>query len=186
MTILLVLDLDETLLFADEIGTCRPADFEVGQYRVCKRPGLDVFIEKIRPHFQLAVWTSSTRLYAEAVVPHLFPSDLELRFVWTRDRCTMRFDPDRHEYVWTKNLSKLKRLGHTLERVLIVDDSPKKLEKHYGNLVRVRAFEGDPEDRELEALGDYLVTLSQTTNVRRVEKRFWRAAHASGKPNEDS
>lgn len=184
MTILLVLDLDETLLFADEIGTGRPADFEVAEYLVYKRPGLDAFIETIRPHFQLAVWTSSTRLYAEAVVPHLFPPGLDLRFVWARDRCTQRFDPDRHEYVWTKNLSKLKRLGHALERVLIVDDSPEKLEKHYGNLVRVHPFEGNPEDRELEALGRYLPTLSQIANVRRVEKRFWRAAHAPGRPNQ--
>lgn len=177
MTILLVLDLDETLLFAHETGTGRQEDFRVAEFRVYKRPGLDAFIARVREHYELAVWTSSTAPYAEAVVPHLFPPDLDLRFVWARERCTMRFDVDRHAHVWAKNLSKLKRLGYTLERVLMVDDSPEKLEKHYGNLVRVRPFEGDPEDRELDALGDYLASISHTENVRRVEKRFWRSTH---------
>lgn len=91
----------------------------------------------------------------------------------------MRFDPECHDYVWAKNLSKLKRLGYRLERVLIVDDSPEKLEKHYGNLVRVRPFEGDPQDRELEALGEYLSSLRETNDVRRIEKRFWRRVSTS-------
>jgi carboxy-terminal domain RNA polymerase II polypeptide A small phosphatase len=177
--ILLILDLDETLMYADETGIGRPEDFSIDGYAVYKRPGLDTFIDTIRPHFELAVWTSSTRPYAEAVVPRLFPPDLPLRFVWARDRCTMRFDPERHDYVWAKNLSKLKRLGYRLERVLIVDDSPEKLEKNYGNLVRVRPFEGDPHDRELEALGEYLSSLRETNDVRRIEKRFWRRVSTS-------
>jgi len=92
----------------------------------------------------------------------------------------MRFDHDRQEYVWRKDLSKIKRLGYALERVLVVDDSPEKLAKHYGNLVRVRPFEGAPEDRELDALGDYLLVLSGSDNVRRIEKRGWRDMHRFG------
>lgn len=56
----------------------------------------------------------------------------------------------------------------------MVDDTPAKLARHYGNLVRVRPFVGDQGDTELQQLGDYLCTLAGVPNVRAVEKRFWR------------
>lgn len=173
---LLILDLDETLIHATEGGLERDPDFDVGPYSVYKRPGLDAFIAAVRPHFQLAVWTSSTRLYAEPVVASLFPPDLTLAFVWSRERCTMRFHPEHHDWEWAKNLGKLKRRGYRLEQVLMVDDTPAKLARHYGNLVRVRPFLGDLADRDLVQLGEYLPTLAAAPDVRKIEKRFWRKA----------
>lgn len=173
---LLILDLDETLVHATEAPLARAHDFEVGPYVVYRRPGAEAFIRAMSAHFELAVWTSSTRLYAEPVVAALFPADIVPSFVWSRERCTRRFDPDAHDFEWAKNLDKVKRLGYRLERVLMVDDTPKKLERHYGNLVRVKAFEGDQADVELFGLVDYLPTLADAENVRRIEKRYWRKA----------
>lgn len=62
--------------------------------------------------------------------------------------------------------------------MLVVDDSPEKHLKNYGNLVRVLPFEGDAADKELELLSEYLVTLATCTNVRKVEKRAWRRSFA--------
>ena len=73
-----------------------------------------------------------------------------------------------------KRLHKVARQGYPLERMLVVDDSPEKHTKNYGNLVRVLPFEGDMNDRELDMLSAYLVTLATCTNVRKVEKRGWR------------
>lgn len=171
---LLVLDLDETLVHATEGSLDRDPDFEVGPYAVYRRPGLDSFLSKASSHFDLAVWTSSTRLYAASVVAAIFSPDIDLKFVWSRERCTMRFDPEQHDYEWAKNLDKVKRRGYALEQVLMVDDTPAKLARHYGNLVRVRPFFGDLADRELFHLGEYLPTLAEVSNVRRIEKRFWR------------
>jgi RNA polymerase II subunit A small phosphatase-like protein len=68
--------------------------------------------------------------------------------------------------------------------VLIVDDSPEKHIKNYGNLIRVSSFEGSIADDELRWLARYLQELSTVTNVRAVEKRGWRSRydlqHASG------
>jgi len=86
----------------------------------------------------------------------------------------MRFDPEHQDYEWAKNLGKIKRRGYRLEQVLMVDDTPAKLAKHYGNLVRVKPFFGDLADQELFQLGEYLPTLAKSPNVRRIEKRFWR------------
>jgi RNA polymerase II subunit A small phosphatase-like protein len=171
---LLVLDLDETLVYATEGYLDRNPDFEAGSYAVYKRPGLDQFLSTVRAYFDLAVWTSSNRLYADFVVPNTIPSDIELKFIWSRERCTMRFDPERHDYESVKNLNKLKRRGYRLEQILMVDDTPAKLAGHYGNLVRVKPFFGDLDDRELFQLSKYLPTLSETKNVRKIEKRFWR------------
>jgi RNA polymerase II subunit A small phosphatase-like protein len=171
---LLVLDLDETLIHATEAGLEHTPDFEVGPYAVYKRPGLDAFLSTMGACFTLAVWTSSTRPYAIPVVANIFPAGIELAFVWARERCTPRFDPEQQDHEWTKNLGKLKRRGHRLEQVLMVDDTPAKLARHYGNLVRIKPFFGDPADRELFQLGEYLPTLAGATNVRTIEKRFWR------------
>ncbi|WP_404786831.1 HAD family hydrolase [Altericista sp. CCNU0014] len=63
---LLVLDLDETLIYGTQDSLDRNPDFEVGPYSVYKRPELENFLSKVKTRFHLAVWTSSTRLYAES------------------------------------------------------------------------------------------------------------------------
>jgi RNA polymerase II subunit A small phosphatase-like protein len=173
---LLVLDLDETLVYADEARLEHAPDFEVGPYAVYRRPGLDDFLRTVGAHFRLGVWTSSSEGYARPVVENVFPAELTLEFVWSRDRCTRRFFAETYEYEWAKNLDKLKRRGWDLGEVLMVDDTPAKLAKHCGNLVRVRPFLGDPADDELPALAQYLLTLVDVANVRKVEKRRWRRA----------
>jgi RNA polymerase II subunit A small phosphatase-like protein len=83
------------------------------------------------------------------------------------------------EEIFVKDLAKVKRRGYALESVLAVDDSPEKLRRHYGNLVRVRPWEGEPTDDELRRLSEYLVELRGAANFRAIDKRGWnlRAAH---------
>ena len=68
----------------------------------------------------------------------LFGSIEQLKFLWSRNRCTLRTDHDAHEQYWVKDLKKIRRIGYALERVIVVDDTAKKHELNYGNLVRVR------------------------------------------------
>ena len=56
----------------------------------------------------------------------------------------------------------------------MLDDSPEKLARHYGNHIRVRAFTGDAKDTELRDLLPFLNGLRSVENVRTVEKRHWR------------
>jgi RNA polymerase II subunit A small phosphatase-like protein len=57
---LLILDIDETLIYATEASLPRQADFLVGQYHIYKRPFLNVFLKNCLDWFEIAVWTSST------------------------------------------------------------------------------------------------------------------------------
>ncbi|MEL6181889.1 MAG: HAD family hydrolase, partial [Myxococcota bacterium] len=104
------------------------------------------------------------------------PQRRQLRFVWARPRCTFRFDAEYRERYCIKNLRKVKRLGYDLGHVLAVDDTPRKYERSYGNLVPVEPFLGNPNDRELLALIHYLEHLRDVPNVRAIEKRGWQLA----------
>lgn len=175
---LLVLDLDETLLFADEAGLARDADFVVGPYAVYRRPHVDAFLAAVARHFTIAVWTSSSALYAHDVCAQIFRAGNAPAFVWARDRCTPRRDFENDKWTHAKHLAKLRRRGYDLRRVLVVDDSPEKHRRNYGNLVRVVPYFGDEGDDELPRLAAYLEAIAGEPDFRRIEKRFWRSRPA--------
>ena len=171
---LLILDLDETLVHATEVRLSIQEDFIVGPYFVYRRPHLKRFLEFCLSNFEVAVWSSSTEDYAIELAKRLFPSLTSLAFLWARRRCTRRCDFENGEWYWVKDLKKVRRKGYDLEQVIVVDDSPQKLERHYGNLIRVREFNGAQDDDELLLLEPYLKTLAGEEKIRSLEKRKWR------------
>jgi RNA polymerase II subunit A small phosphatase-like protein len=172
---LLILDLDETLIYATEQASEISPHFAVGPYSVYKRPGVDEFLAALPQWYEVAIWTSSSAVYAGEVVRQLIPSSLELKFLWTRSRCVRRYDYETQEEYWVKDLKKVRRLGYALERILVVDDSPEKLQRNYGNYIRIYPFVGNTGDKELANLLPFLQHLSTLDNVRHVEKRGWRS-----------
>lgn len=172
---LLILDLDETLIYAGETPLDRAADFHVGPYHVYRRPYVDEFLSGCFERFDVAVWSSSSPAYAAEVVDALLPDPKLLAFVWASDRCTLAFDPELRALCWRKPIRKVRRRGYDPAHVIVVDDSPEKWQQSYGNLVRVTPYGGSGEDEELKALLRYLEKLRDVENVRTVEKRFWRS-----------
>lgn len=186
---LLILDLDETLIHATAQPLREPADFEVFHYFVYKRPRVDDFLRRVAAHFRLAVWSSASDDYVQAIVGQLFPAGMLLEFVWGRSRCTPFRVPERDEQgfyncdysdriEYAKRLQKVRRRGFDLRRVLIVDDTPEKVLQHYGNAIYAKPFAGDPNDQELTELAAYLVSLKDAENVRVLKKRYWRAVQS--------
>ena len=184
--ILLILDIDETLIFATDKKLNRPSDFTVFNYHVYKRPYLDEFIEAIKTDFLLAIWSSASDDYVKSIVKKIIPQDIKLEFVWARSRCTYRrniqidnygyYNNDyQNHYHYIKPLKKLKRKGFQLERILIVDDTPHKSKDNFGNAIYPKEFKGETTDNELKILTRYLKTLKNEENVRRIEKRNWRS-----------
>ncbi|MDD0852765.1 HAD family hydrolase [Halobacteriovorax sp. GB3] len=122
----------------------------------------------------MAIWTSGSENYMEHVLDLILPKESSLEFSWSSHRCTWKFDPLLNERVPLKKLSKVKRLGFSLDSILAIDDTPAKYQNNYGNLIRVREFLGDHDDNELLHLIEYLKTLSGVDDVRNIEKRNWR------------
>ena len=117
---LLILDLDETLIYATERALERPADFRLDHYHVYQRPYLNEFLDRVGPYFDLAVWSSAGDDYVREVVAQVFPADLPLAFVWRQSRCTYRRNWQRErlahlglapgpQYHYVKPLRKLRR-----------------------------------------------------------------------------
>jgi TFIIF-interacting CTD phosphatase-like protein len=175
-TKLLVLDLDETLIHARGRGEAAlpwPPQRQVAHYRVYLRPGVREFMAAAVERFTaVGVWTSATPDYAVAMLDRIVDRR-KLRFIYTRDTCTPTRDLERDETYWIKDIRKLDGFGFDAAQILIVDDKPRGLERSYGNLIGIRPFLGDPDDRELGKLLRYLDELGPCENVRAVEKRGW-------------
>lgn len=171
--ILVILDLDETLVHVTHDQLEHEPDFQVGEYFVYKRPHLDWFLSGLSQHFRVAIWSAGGDEYVEQVVAQIRPADVEFEFVWGQSRCTTKMDFERQEQCHHKQLKKLRRRGYRLEQVLIVDDTPQKLIQNYGNAIYIQSFEGDQQDHELKKLFEYLTSLKDVTNVRLLEKRHW-------------
>lgn len=171
---LLVLDLDETLIYSVEEPLVRVPDHRIGPFQVYRRPQLERFLTGVAEEYDLAVWSSATPDYVRAVVAAVIPSDIDLAFVWGRDRCTQRYDPEQLESYFVKDLKKVRRRGYSLARLLIVEDTPQKVERQYGNAVYVPSWEGSQEDEVLLQLLD-LCSIRAEPNFRTIEKRGWRS-----------
>lgn len=184
---LLILDIDETLVFGSTQKLDRPFDFTVFNYFIYQRPYLKEFFEKIKNHFLIALWSSADDEYVEEITKKIIPKDIELEFVWARSRCNYKrnfnaiFDDyqdysasETSHYHFVKSLKKLKKKGYKLERILIVDDTPHKAKENYGNVIYPKEYRGEEDDNELLLLADYLLTLKDKTSVRRIEKRGWK------------
>ena len=172
---LLILDLDETLVWASDEEPLGGFDFRAFTYFVKKRPHLDTFLETVRRWYELAVWSSSDDAYAQHVVDNALGGSSGLKFVWGRSRCTQRLDEETRDYYFAKNLQKVKRKGFDLQRVLIIDDSPEKLRQNFGNHLQIRPFEGQTADHELLDVLPFLESLKEVDNFRHIEKRGWRS-----------
>jgi len=183
--ILLILDVDETLIHASAKELGIKADFKVFDYFIYKRPYLDFFLDEIKDHFMVAVWSSASDDYVNEIVKLIFPENFDLKFVWGRSRCTPKrflnvdeygnYD-DRYldHFNYVKPLKKVKKKGFDLNKILIIDDTPHKSRENYGNAIYPKEYLGDIEDDELKQLSKYLKLFMGIDNVRSIEKRNWR------------
>jgi RNA polymerase II subunit A small phosphatase-like protein len=182
---LLILDLDETLIHASATKVREEADFQVFHYFVYKRPGLAEFLTTCAQHFKLAIWSSASDDYVQAIVDRILPPGITLEFVWGRSRCTPFTTPQIDDYgyynldgpssyEYAKRLKKVRRRGFSLAQTLIVDDTPTKVRQNYGNAIYIKPYLGEVADEELRHLAAYLLLLKSTEDFRTIEKRGWR------------
>jgi hypothetical protein len=82
--ILLILDLDETLIYATEAPLGRGHDFLVGPYSVYRRPHLAEFLASCSACSRLAFWSTASDDYVRAVVGRIKRPGLRARVRITR------------------------------------------------------------------------------------------------------
>lgn len=169
----MILDIDETLIHSTKHSLGIDYNFRISRFYVYCRPGLKEFISFALNNFQVAIWSSASPNYVEVVVNNIFPDPSKLKFYWASNRCTIRRDWEYQEYYDIKDLKKVRRIGYNKERILIVDDTPSKSERNYGNAIYIQPFCGNPNDQYLYMLIEYLKTIKDIENVREIDKRVW-------------
>lgn len=182
--ILVILDIDETLVYATKDCLKIVHDFKIADYFVYRRPYLNEFVDFVDDNFPFAIWSSASDDYVMEMTRQL-DLDQKTVFRWARSKATFKrpstFDSEGnlnldsidHQF-FVKRLKKVKKLGYELEKILIIDDTPHKSQENYGNAIYISEFKGDQDDSELLKLMEYLQTLKTVDNVREIEKRDWR------------
>jgi TFIIF-interacting CTD phosphatase-like protein len=145
---LLVLDLDETLIYTTETPLSRDPHWTFNEYSIYRRPYLDAFLAYCQANFDLGVWSSAGDEYVAFVAQKLFPDPSSLKFVWGGSRCIHRSSGITN----IKDLRKLQRFKYLPHEILIVDDSAEKVSRQPKNLVLIPPYAGDPEDNELSSV----------------------------------
>ena len=133
--ILIILDLDETLIHATEKKLKRKEDFMVFNYFIYKRPHLEFFLKKLFQYFKIGIWSSGSDDYVQEITNKITPENVHFEIIWARSRCSIKKDFELQDYYYEKRLDKLKRKGFKLEKILLIDDSPEKAKKNYGNFI---------------------------------------------------
>ena len=146
---LIVFDLDETLVHATEAPLPHPHDFRVGPYFVHVRPFASELIAFCASRCDVGVWSSADERYVEAVTERLFGAAAPVRFSWSVAKCVQRIDPKSNGYVYVKDLRRLMKHGYAVDDILMLDDSPEKLQRQPANHIDVPAFMGEPDDTAL-------------------------------------
>jgi RNA polymerase II subunit A small phosphatase-like protein len=134
---------------------------------VCKRPGVDVFLERVAALFEVVVFTASLSTYADPVLDFLDPQQRLVRHRLYREHCVQL------NGLFIKDLSKL---GRSLDDVLIVDNSPASYLLHPDHAWAIRSWFSDPADGELPRL---LGPLHELASLPTLSVPEWRKRHQS-------
>ena len=158
---MIILDLDETLIHSTSKKLNEEEDFILEQYFVYKRPNLDWFLQEISKHFCIGIWSSADGIYVTNIAEKIIPNNLKLEIMWDKDWCDLTENKDDNSFFYEKRLEKLTNLNLELESLLLVDDSLENYQINKNNAYKIKPFNGDKNDNELEFLYKYLM---QNTN----------------------
>ena len=150
----LVLDLDETLISFK----LSPNEENKGTIRF--RPYLDSFLQKVKEKYELIVFTSGTKDYADPLEDAI-----------EQDR--KYFDARlyrQHTIVCGKDIVKdISRIGRPLDKIIIVENMPQNYRLQKENGILIKSFYGeDIYDTALASLADILVKIANEFNDVRI------------------
>ena len=131
----LVLDLDETMI---SFQFTQPKN-GIGQMHL--RPGLENFLGVIKEYYEIIVFTSGTREYADMVLDVIEHKKQKKYF-------TGRLYREHTTKIGKKYIKDLSKLGRELSRTLIVDNLPQSFKFQHENGILISSFYADENDKE--------------------------------------
>lgn len=171
----LVLDLDETLVFAhneytdnnyDEAIDLYVGDGKTHRILVYYRPFLREFLDYVSPKWEIGIFTSSSSIYANAILQRIDPDNKYFDFRLFKSACYR--DCNNH---LVKDLDLLG--NRPLKDTVLVDNSLDAVIYQLDNCVPVLSYYGDHNDRELVELAKYLDLLYEQDDVRALNQKYF-------------
>jgi len=143
----LVLDLDETMI------SFKFTEISMGIGKLHLRPGLEEFLEEVKKYYEIIVFTSGTKDYADAILSIIEQKNNSKYF----DGLLYR----EHTILMGKKYIKdLSKLGRDLSKTIIVDNLPHSFKLQRENGILINSFYGDNmDDKALYELKRILVNI---------------------------
>jgi len=167
---LLVLDLDETLVHSSFKPVTVPdlvipveIKGNTHQVYVRKRPYVDEFMRRMAQMFEVVVFTASLAEYADPLLDELDPEGTLIHHRLFREHCSNT------NGLFVKDLS---LLGRSLQRIIIIDNSPTSFLFQPRNSIQCTSWFDDVGDSELADLLPVMEDLAMCTNVYHVLDEF--------------
>ena len=177
---ILLLDLDETLIYADfakeyENDTKNPYDTiisfesenEINNVGIFLRPGVKLFLENLSKFFEIGIFTASVSEYADEVIKFLDPENNFIKFKLYRQNCV-----NVNDILKVKDLRILKNFD--LKNVVLVDNNMYSFAAQLSNGILINSFYFNKNDNELYNVYGYLMNyIYQAEDVRKVNEEFF-------------
>lgn len=176
---LILLDLDETLVHSD-FDLLYPGTYDttvtfedtltkekisVGVYF---RKDLEQFLRTMKSFFELAIFTSSVKEYADAIIDSFDKSNEFFSFRLYRESCIYLNN------VYIKDLNVVSEYGYELKDVVLVDNSLYSFAGQINNGILISSFYDSKDDCELGRVCNYLIGyIENSEDVRKQNKNFF-------------
>ena len=183
----LILDLDETLVHSSTVRTNNidyiiPVktedlgndDVNTQNFYVIKRPGVDNFLQRVSPYYEIIIFTAGLSSYANPVLDKLNINNVISKRLY-RENCT---------FIDGNYVKDLSILGTDLADTIIIDNNPVSYSMQPKNAIDCTSFINNPYDVELWHIGDFLVGNASAVDVRDICQnwREWCRTHKSTAP----
>ena len=165
----LCVDLDETLIYTDFARKFESHDFvyegEYGKIGINFRPGLNKFLKYISQHFEVVLFTSGVKEYAEKVLEIIDPKNQYFSSKLFRADCVEVFD-----YFLIKDLRVL--ANRSIENIILIDNNLINMYNQPDNGYLISSFYDDRHDSELAKLQSFLETSGDSRIVLELKNKF--------------
>ena len=148
----LVLDLDETMV------SFKFTEISMGIGKLHLRPGLEEFLEEIKNYYEIIVFTSGTKDYADTILKIIEQKNDSKYFngLLYREHTTL---------IGKKYIKDLSKIGRDLSKTIIVDNLPQSFKLQRENGILINSFYGDNmEDKALYELKRILINIYNDKN----------------------
>ena len=133
------------------------------EFWVIKRPGLDKFLQEMSDVFDIVIYTTAVREYAETVISELGIKKYASRLFY-RNQVSSEIPIST-----PKDLS---LVGTDMKRMILIDDARRNTTRYSDNSILLPPFKGNQKDRWLSLLRPFLQKIVEYEDFRSVSKRF--------------